>query len=94
MAVKLDLPNESQIRELINNILKSGQFTFDNQKSAEVIIKSSVGLSYYSIQKTLLSTVKRSIFKQLEIKTAIVSKIDTKIWKSLIAQEKKSLQVK
>ena len=94
MAVKLDLPNESQIRELINNILKSGHFTFDNQKSAEAIIKSSVGLSYYSIQKTLLSTVKRSIFKQLETKTAIVSKIDTKIWKSLIAQEKKSLQVK
>ncbi len=94
MAVKLDLPNESQIRELIKNILKSGHFTFDNQKSAETIIKSSVGLSYYSIQKTLLSTVKRSIFKQLETKTVIVSKIDTKIWKSLIAQEKKSLQVK
>ena len=94
MAVKLDLPNESQIRELIDNILKSGHFTFDNQKSAEAIIKSSVGLSYYSIQKTLLSTVKRSVFKQLETKTAIVSKIDTKIWKGLIAQEKKSLQVK
>jgi AAA+ superfamily predicted ATPase len=94
MAVKLDLPNGSQIRELINNILKNGHFTFDNQKSAETIIKSSVGLSYYSIQKTLLATVKRSIFKQLETKTAIVSKIDTKIWKILIAQEKKSLQVK
>ena len=94
MAVKLDLPIENQIRELINNILKSGQFTFDNKTAAEAIIKSSVGLSYYSIQKSLLSAVKRSIFKQLEAKIPIVSKIDTKIWKSLIALEKKSLQIK
>jgi AAA+ superfamily predicted ATPase len=94
MTVKLDLPNENQVKELVNNILKSGQFTFDNKKAADTIIKSALGLSYYSIQKTLLATVKRSIFSQLEAKTAIVSKIDTKIWKGLIAQEKKSLKLK
>jgi SpoVK/Ycf46/Vps4 family AAA+-type ATPase len=94
MTVKLDLPNENQVKELVNNILKSGQFAFDNKKAADTIIKSALGLSYYSIQKTLLATVKRSIFSQLEAKTAIVSKIDTKIWKGLIAQEKKSLKLK
>lgn len=91
MSVKLDLPNESQIKELLGNILKSGQFKFDNQKTANTIIKSSVGLSYYSIQKSLLSAIKRSIFKQVGSKT-ISPKIDTKIWKSLIAQERKSIQ--
>jgi AAA+ superfamily predicted ATPase len=94
MTIKLDLPNENQVKELVNNILKSGQFTFDNKKAAEAIITSALGLSYYSIQKTLLATVKRSIFSQLEAKTGIVSKIDTKIWKGLIAQEKKSLKLK
>lgn len=94
MTVKLNLPNENQVKELVNNVLKSGQFTFDNKKTADTIIKSAIGLSYYSIQKTLLATVKRGIFSQLEAKTAIVSKIDTKIWKGLIAQEKKSLKLK
>lgn len=94
MTVKLNLPNENQVKELVNNVLKSGQFTFDNKKTADTIIKSAIGLSYYSIQKTLLATVKRGIFSQLEAKTAIVSKIDTKIWKGLIAQEKQSLKLK
>lgn len=89
MVVKLDLPNESQIQKLIVNILKSGQFAFDNKKTAAGIIKSSVGLSYYSVQKTLLSALKRSIFSQLEEKKTVTPKISTRIWKSLIEKEKK-----
>jgi SpoVK/Ycf46/Vps4 family AAA+-type ATPase len=91
LSVKLDLPNENQIRALLDNILKSGQFKFDNQKTANSIIKACVGLSYYSVQKSLLSAIKRSIFKQVGTKT-IFPKIDTKIWKSLILQERKSIQ--
>lgn len=93
MVVQMEMPNENQIKELITNILKSGQFTFDNSKSATSIIKSSIGLSYYSIQKSLLSAVKRSIFSQLEEKKIVIPKIDTKIWKDLIAQEKKANKV-
>lgn len=92
VILKLDLPNQKQIRELIHNTLSTGQFTFDNKGAAEAIINSCKGLSYYSIQKTLLSAVKRSIFKQIEMRKHIVSKIDTKIWRSLIAQEKKTLK--
>ncbi len=94
MVVKLDLPNQVQIRALINNILKSGQFVFDNKRSADAIIRDSVGLSYYSVQKTLLSALKRSIFSQLEQKKVVAPKINTSIWKTLIAQEKKSNQNK
>lgn len=90
MVVKLNLPNEGQIRELIGNTLKSGQFVFDNNKNAAAVTKSSVGLSYYSIQKTLLSALKRSIFSQLEEKKTVVPKISTRIWKTMIDQEKKS----
>lgn len=89
LTVKLDLPTEVQIKKLINNILKSGNFTFDNTKTAASIIKNSVGLSYYSVQKTLLAAVKRSIFLQLEKRKIVTPKISTAIWKSLIVQEKK-----
>lgn len=94
MVLKLDLPNENQIRELISNTLKNGKFTFDSKQAAEGIIKSSVGLSYYSIQKTLLTAVKRSIFKFSHSGKRFASKIDTKIWKILVGQEKKSLNLK
>lgn len=89
MVVKLDLPNEGQIKKLIGNILQSGNFSFDNARTAESIIKASVGLSYYSVQKTLLSAVKRSIFLQLQEKKTVSPRIDTKIWKNLIAREKR-----
>ena len=90
MTVKMDLPTEAQIRQLISNILKTGSFTFDNQKVAESVIKGAIGLSYYSIQKTLLSAIKRSIFIQLERRKTMGSKIDVKIWKDLVSKEKKS----
>lgn len=91
MSIKLDLPTESQLRVLLDNILKSGQFKFDNQKTADSIIRSCVGLSYYTAQKSLLAAIKRSIFKQLGTST-ISPKIDTKIWQSLVAQERKSTE--
>ena len=55
------------------------------------IIKESKGLSYYSIQKTLITAIKRSLFAQSDIETKLSSKIDTAIWKQLIDAEKKAL---
>jgi AAA+ superfamily predicted ATPase len=89
--IEFSLPNENEIKELVNLTLKNGQFLFDNKTRANKIIKDSKGLSYYSIQKTLITAIKRSLFAQSDIETKLSSKIDTTIWKVLIDAEKKAL---
>ncbi|AIY12090.1 AAA family ATPase [Cellulophaga baltica] len=89
--IEFSLPNENEIKKLVNLTLKNGQFLFDNKTRANKIIKDSKGLSYYSIQKTLITAIKRSLFAQSDIETKLSSKIDTTIWKVLIDAEKKAL---
>lgn len=89
--IEFSLPNEKEIQELVSLTLKNGQFTFDNKTKANRIIKNSKGLSYYSIQKTLITAIKRSLFAQSDIETKLSSKIDTTIWSQLIDAEKKAL---
>lgn len=89
--IEFSLPNEKEIKELVSLTLKNGQFTFDNKTRANKIIKNSKGLSYYSIQKTLITAIKRSLFAQSDIETKLSSKIDTTIWSQLIDAEKKAL---
>lgn len=89
--IEFSLPNEKEIKELVSLTLKNGQFTFDNKTRANKIIKDSKGLSYYSIQKTLITAIKRSLFAQSDIETKLSSKIDTTIWSQLIDAEKKAL---
>jgi SpoVK/Ycf46/Vps4 family AAA+-type ATPase len=91
LNVKLDLPTEDKIKELIKLTLKNGQFTFDNKKKVLEIIKLSEGLSYYSIQKTLITSIKRSIFDHAENQKALNVKISTALWKELILEEKEAL---
>ncbi|GAA0526669.1 AAA family ATPase [Chitinophaga japonensis] len=92
LSVQFDLPNQQQIEALIALTLKNGKFEFDNKISAKTAIKSCLGLSYYSIQKTLITAIKRSLFNKIDSKTIpIKAKISTSIWKNLIASEKKSL---
>ncbi len=89
VTIKFDLPNLGQIKELIKLTLKNGDFVFDNNKIAQTVINQSVGLSYYSIQKTLVSAIKRSLFENIEqfsIKNK--AKIKTSIWRQLIENEK------
>lgn len=91
LSVKFNLPTVKQIQELISLILKNGQFAFDNKTKVEEVVKSSKGLSYYSIQKTLITAIKRSIFNQAEKVKPLTTKISTTIWRELIIEEKKSL---
>lgn len=91
LSVEFDLPNEKQIKELVTLTLKNGQFKFDNQRSVSVIIKDALGLSYYSIQKTLVTAIKRSIFNLSGKVIPMQAIIQTSTWKELILQEKKSL---
>lgn len=92
LSIQLDLPNQKQIESLVSLTLKSGKFEFDNKTQAKNIIKSSYGLSFYSIQKTLITAIKRSLFKRVNAKTIpLTTKISTTTWKTLIAAEKKAL---
>lgn len=91
LSLKFNLPNVKQIEELIALTLKNGQFTFDNMKRITEIIKLSKGLSFYSIQKTLITAIKRSIFNQADKVKPLTTKISTSIWKDLIVEERKAL---
>lgn len=95
LNIQLDLPNQKQIESLISLTLRNGKFEFDNKTQAKSIIKSCFGLSYYSIQKTLITAIKRSLFQRDSAKTIpLKSKISTTTWKTLIAAEKKALSIR
>jgi len=94
LSLKLDLPTDQQIKELVELTLQNGQFKFDKPRALTGIIKLSKGLSYYSIQKTLITAIKRSLFKLDSDVVPINAKIDIGIWKELLSEEKKALSKK
>ncbi|MES2397633.1 MAG: ATP-binding protein [Bacteroidota bacterium] len=87
LKVHLDLPDNKHIRELIDKTLKSDLFEFDNPKSLPAIIKACKGLSYYSIQKTLISAIKRSLFEMDKKTIGVKAKISTSLWLQLLKKE-------
>ncbi|MCD1117566.1 AAA family ATPase [Chryseobacterium turcicum] len=91
--IGFELPNEGDIKKLIDLVLQNGNFKFDNKSAANRIIKNALGLSYYSIQKTLITAIKRTLFAFTEPKKILSAQINTSIWKDLIETEKKSLNV-
>lgn len=90
--IHFDLPTEGQIKELIDLTLKNGQFKFDKKLSSTKAIKEAVGLSYYSIQKTLITAMKRSMFLHKGKNIPLTSQINTDIWKNLLIEEKAALR--
>jgi AAA+ superfamily predicted ATPase len=89
--IQFQLPTPAQIKALIHLTLKNGQFKFDNTKNLPALITKCQGLSYYSIQKTLITAIKRSLFETTAKSAAIAGKINTQTWSALIEQEKKAL---
>lgn len=87
LKVHLDLPDNKHIQELINKTLKSDLFEFDKPKALPQIIKACKGLSYYSIQKTLVTTIKRSIFEMDKTTIGVKAKINTTLWLQLLKKE-------
>lgn len=87
LSLKLDLPTKSQIKELIDSSLKDKNISFDNKNKAGLIINKCIGLSYYIIQHTLLTALKRSL---LDLEIDVLPKkisISTSIWNSLVDKE-------
>jgi AAA+ superfamily predicted ATPase len=91
LNIKFDLPNDKQIKELITLTLKNGNFNFDKPKYLPKIIKNAVGLSYYSIQKTLITAIKRSLFDQNNKSLPEVALINIGIWEQLLEEEKSAV---
>jgi SpoVK/Ycf46/Vps4 family AAA+-type ATPase len=89
--LEFSLPNKLQIEELIQLTLKKGNFTIQSKTALNKIVKQCEKLSYYSIQKTLINAIKRTLFKQLDNKK-LITKIDISVWSELIELEKKALK--
>lgn len=85
--ILLDLPDESQIYAIIDVTLQKTPFRIKSKRELEQVVRSCRGLSYFIIQKTLITAIKRSMynFKDLSQKNLF---IDTSIWKDLISKEK------
>ncbi|MDP2692049.1 MAG: ATP-binding protein [bacterium] len=91
LSIEFALPDTEKIKELVKLTLKNGQFKFDKPNSVNLIIKFALGLSYYSIQKTLVTAIKRSLFDQVGKTENINSTISTSVWRELIEEEKSAL---
>ncbi|KAF2082051.1 AAA family ATPase [Flavobacterium sharifuzzamanii] len=91
--IEFQFPNEAEIGKLIELVLQNGSFKFDNKAAANRILKECIGLSYYSIQKTLITAIKRSLFAAEQTQNLLSAKIDTSIWKKLVITEKESLNI-
>lgn len=90
VKINLELPDESHINELINKTLKSGLVVLDTKKELPSIVKTCKGLSYYAIQKTLITAVKRSVIAHPRTNMT-KPRIDTSLWLELIVKEKQQL---
>ncbi|MDC6387905.1 ATP-binding protein [Maribacter sp. PR1] len=91
LNLRFELPDTLKIGELINLTLKNGQFRLPKDVDLSNIIEMCSGLSYYSIQKTLINAIKRTLFNQIDNKN-IAKVVNTNIWLDLIQQEKRTLQ--
>lgn len=92
LSIQFPLPDAEKIKELVKLTLKNGAFKFDKPRSVNKIIESAIGLSYYSIQKTLVTAIKRSLFALAEKSLSPQqTTISTDIWRELLAEEKAAL---
>ena len=89
--LRFTIPKKEKIRSLIDLTLKEGKFNKPNKKQLSKIIDQCQGLSYYSIQKTLVNAIKRTLFKNIESEN-LKMKVDLNIWSELIKSEKKALK--
>lgn len=87
LKIKLDLPTKFQVQELIKITLTKSPFTFKTKKELTEIINLSGGLSFYQIQKSIITAIKRTLFN-LEVNKVKKLQIDTTLLKELLIKEK------
>jgi SpoVK/Ycf46/Vps4 family AAA+-type ATPase len=89
--IDFELPTKSNIKDLIKLTLRNGNFKLDGKISETKLITDAEGLSYYSIQKTLITAIKRSLLLLPKNKMPATAKINTLTWQDLLLQEKKAM---
>jgi SpoVK/Ycf46/Vps4 family AAA+-type ATPase len=87
LKLKLELPNKTQIRELIKLTLQNTPFKIDDKKRLTRIVGLLEGQSYYFAQKTLINAIKRTLFS-LENKKDVNLNVDLGIWEEIIDTSK------
>lgn len=88
LKVNLNLPNKTQIKELINKTIKKSPFKFNDKKELTEIINLSQGLSFYIIQKSIITAIKKTLFANN--KNQIMNyDINIKTLKNILSKEKK-----
>jgi SpoVK/Ycf46/Vps4 family AAA+-type ATPase len=92
LSIEFPLPDTDKINELVKLTLKNGAFKFNKPPSINKVVESAIGLSYYSIQKTLVTAIKKSLFNQANKDKQIKAIISTNIWEELIEEEKAALK--
>jgi SpoVK/Ycf46/Vps4 family AAA+-type ATPase len=92
LRIKLEKPDNKRIKELVYKILRPEAFVLDNPRELTKIITACKGLSYYTIQQTLHTAVKRSLLAlDPDIKPLRVV-VDSSTWKSLLNRERQRLE--
>jgi hypothetical protein len=95
LNVQISLNYKNSNQKLLP-IVASCQFVGQCSSTADAVLKEAIGLSYYSIQKTLITAIKQSLFNEAAITTEnntipLQKLIDTSIWMKLLLDEKKAL---
>ncbi len=90
LKIKLDLPDDAQIRELIEKTISRSPFNIKTKKELNEIVKLSKGLSFYLIQKSIITAIKRTLFN-MDIERSENLHIDSNILKDLILKEKEQI---
>lgn len=93
LKVNLELPDADHILELIKKTLRSGLVELDKKNSLGSIVEGCQGLSYYAIQRTLITAVKRSVIAHP--RTSLTKpRVDTNLWLDLVGKEKQQLSTR
>jgi len=86
LKLKFNLPDATHIKEIIAKTMKNNTFALDYPRQLATLIRACKGLSYYSIQRTLITSMKRSLLQKKSQKGK--PKISTALWLSLLKKEK------
>ena len=86
LKVELEMPNKTQIRQLVNKTLKKSPFKISEKVDLNEVINLSVGKSYYIIQKSIITAIKRTLFSIDNKKLKANFEIDIPILKSILLQ--------
>lgn len=82
LSVKLDYPETEQVERLLSSTIQE-RFEFDDISAKDEVISLCHNVSYYSIKRTLMTAIKRTLLDH----GAGSKIINTSLWKSLIIAE-------